>query len=415
MDPGALSRVVNGRRAASPDLGKRCDVIFGTGNLFVGLAENESALDGTTTLAPIPSWGEWIDGFAQAEEEWELDVERRKFLQKSAYVAAASTTPALQWLTGTQGEDSAKLTGRFPVGRPHVENIREMNKAFRALDNRFGGANVRESVAHFLRKDVAPLVRDGRYDSRLGANLLGATAETMQILGWMTFDAGLHGLGQRYMTRALRLAGASGDKALGVEILLGLSHQASYLRDASTAVDLARAAMVTARGNGLDVLAAEAALMEAHGYACARDEARCVAALRTAETTLERADRSSDPHWIGYFGVAYLSAKFGHCFKELRRTDLARRYAQSSLEMDDTYVRGKTFNLALLATVEAQAGEVEASVSVGLKALDLAQSLNSQRVKDYMRVLNVELQSFDSPHVSEFQHAYRSGTLDTGV
>jgi hypothetical protein len=50
--------------------------------------------------------------------------------------------------------------------------------------------------------------------------------------------------------------------------------------------------------------------MEAHGHARAGEAAACASALSAAEIALDRADRSSDPHWIGYFDEAYLLAKF---------------------------------------------------------------------------------------------------------
>jgi hypothetical protein len=201
------------------------------------------------------------------------------------------------------------------------------------------------------------------------------------------------------MTQALRLALASDDAALGGEILAGLSHQASYLHDSPTAIDLARAAAKTARRNGLDALLAEAAVMEAHGHAGGGDEAACARSLAIAETALDRADRTADPDWIGYFDEAYLSAKFGHCFKELRQPATAAKFAERSLDMDGSYVRGRSFNLLLLATAHAQAGEVEAACSVGDEAVGLLQGLHSARANDYLRALQQELAPYGSSPV----------------
>jgi hypothetical protein len=96
--------------------------------------------------------------------------------------------------------------------------------------------------------------------------------------------------------------------------------------------------------------------------------------LARAERELDRADRGQDPQWIGYFDGAYLSAKFGHCFAALERGDLAQRFAAKSLEMDSRYVRGRQFNLALLATAYVQAGDVEQAATVGIEAVKVADS-----------------------------------------
>ena len=54
-------------------------------------------------------------------------------------------------------------------------------------------------------EDVVELI-DGRYDVATGRRLLSAVAETTQLAGWATYDAGMHGLAQRYLIQALRLA-----------------------------------------------------------------------------------------------------------------------------------------------------------------------------------------------------------------
>lgn len=58
----------------------------------------------------------------------------------------------------------------------------------------------------------------------------------------MSYDAGLHGLGQRYFLQALKLAESSGDRLLGASIVDAMSHQATFLGRFKEAANLARAA-----------------------------------------------------------------------------------------------------------------------------------------------------------------------------
>jgi len=88
-------------------------------------------------------------------------------------------------------------------------------------------------------------------------------------------------------------------------------------------------------------------------------------AQRQAEQALDRADRSTDPQWLSYFDEAYLSAKFGHCFHALGRNTHAERFAARSLRMNDRFVRGKAFNLALLANIHAHQGQPERACASG--------------------------------------------------
>lgn len=319
----------------------------------------------------------------------------------------AYAVPAMRWLTATFDERPERA-GRTPVEEPQIDTIRRMTATFRSLDNLYGGGHVRTTVVRFLASDVAPLLRDGRFDAAAGAPLLSATAELTRLAGWAAYDTGMHGLAQRYLIQALRLAMAAADRPLGAEILAAMSHQSTYLRAHGVAVDLARAADRVARDAGVQAIQAEAAVMEAHGHAVAGNEAACAKALDRAERTLDAADRSKDPQWIRYFDEAYLSAKFGHCFTAMGRGDLAGRFAARSLDMDAGYVRGRQFNLALLAVAHAQAGDPEPAGMIGLQAVELAERLQSTRAVDYLRDLAGRLAAHVGvAEVDEFQERVR--------
>jgi hypothetical protein len=347
----------------------------------------------------------WMEGVGNAVQLWRHDAERRRLLRTSAFTAAAFATPAMRWLTAYE-PDRPERTGALRVGPPEVDTIREMTAVWRRLDNRYGGGHAREAAVSYLHGQVAPLLRDGRYDASTGAALFSAAAELTQQVGWMGYDSPRHhGLAQRYFIQALRLAQAGADVALGAEILAGMSHQAVYLGHGASGVDLARAARAAAVKAGVAALVAEAHVMEAHALAVVGDERACTAALTAAERTLDVADREHDPQWIGYFGEAYLAAKFGHCFAALGHGDQAERFAHRSLDMDDRYVRGKVFNLALLAGsyLSRPRPEPEQACAVGTEAVALAADLRSARAVHYLTELGGRLVPFGSlPVVRDF-------------
>jgi len=201
----------------------------------------------------------------------------------------------------------------------------------------------------------------------------------------MTDDVGRHALAQRYLIQALQLAEAAGDRALMSETLAAMSQQATYMNEQRDAVDLARGARLLAEREGLSALIAEAAVMEAHGHARAGESAACATALSAAEVALDRADRSSDPDWIGYLDEAYLSAKFGHCLRELGDYPQAIRFAERSLQMSEGYERGRVYNLTLLAHSHANRGDVGAACTVGQQAVAAVTGMQSQRVVRHLR------------------------------
>jgi len=365
---------------------------------------HHAADTGTAGLEFAPDWRQ---GVAAAVDLWRGDMQRRVVLRTAGFVASAFAAPAMRWLVSPLDEQPAGHGERL-VGLPDIEMIKSITATYRTLDNQFGGGRVRDSVVRFLEGDVAAVLQ-GRYDARTGSALLAAAAETTQLAGWASYDVGMHGLAQRYMIQALRLAGGAGDRALGAEILAAMSHQAAYLRASAEAVDLARASGRVAAEAGISAIVAESAVLEAQGHAAGGDDGACAKALDKAERAFDKADRAGDPQWIGYFDEAYLAAKFGHCFAALGRGDLARRFAERSLDMDGRhYARGRQFNLVLLATAHAQAGEPEHAVDVGLQAVDAAEGLESVRVRDYLTELSDRLGKYAGlPSVRDFTERAR--------
>ncbi|WLS46763.1 helix-turn-helix transcriptional regulator [Micromonospora profundi] len=399
LEQGYVSRIIAGRKVTSIDVLER--IADGCGmpdesRMTLGLAPRQLSYRAdmadhrNTRHSDLPANRSWREDVRAAAQLWEGDVNRRELLRQTVFSSAAYTLPALRWFTAT-GTQPVTQEGRRTVGQPDIDTIREMTATYRRLDNQHGGGHARDNITRYLHREVTPLVAEGRYDPATGRKLLAAVAELTQLAGWQAYDMAEHGLAQRYLTHALDLARNADDAGLGAEILAAMSHQATYLGHTATAVDLARAARQTAQRAGITVLTAEALVMEAHAHAAAREEHACATALHQAEHALDRADRSGDPQWLGYFDEAYLSAKFGHCFNALGLHRQAERFAARSLHMDERYVRGKAFNLALLATTQARHGEPDRASVIGGQALTLVTQLKSARAVRYIRDLQTDL------------------------
>ncbi|MFF0577123.1 hypothetical protein ACFY19_39185 [Streptosporangium saharense] len=335
----------------------------------------------------------WQEGIATVTALWRGDVERRRFLLDSTFAIGAGSTGALRWLTlPVEGHPTAN--GPRRVGMADIAAIKEVTRSFGELDNRFGGGRVRSAVVKYLDTAVAPLLGEGSYAETTGRALASAAAELTRLAGWMAYDLEQHGLAQRYLIQALRLAREAGDHGLGGEILAGMSHQALYIGQPAHALDLARAAQLSARRAGIYALLAEAHVVEAHAHALLEDRAACGAALHEAETAFDRRETGERPDWIAYFDEAYLSAKFAHCFRDLGDGAAAVRHAQRSLDMDGRYVRGRMFNLALLSAGLLQSGDLEHACVAATEALDLAVGLQSARTRSYVADLRRRLAPF---------------------
>ncbi|GLW06285.1 hypothetical protein Misp01_14150 [Microtetraspora sp. NBRC 13810] len=337
----------------------------------------------------------WQEGVTTVTALWRADMERRRFLLDSTFALGAGSAGAVRWLT-LPAEGRPTGTGSRNVGQADIAAIREVTRSFGELDNRFGGGRVRPAVVKYLDTAVTPLLRDGVYGEATGRRLASATAELTRLAGWMAYDLEQHGLAQRYLIQALRLARGAGDHGLGGEILAGMSHQAAYIGQPAHALDLARAAQLAARRSGIHSLMAEAHVLEGHALALLGQRTACVKALHEAEVAFEGRSPDDEPDWIAYFDEAYLSAKFAHCFRDLGDGPQTVRHARRSLDMDPRYVRGKMFNLSLLAAGLVRSGELEEACVVAGSALDTAGGINSARTQTYVTDLRKRFEPFSA-------------------
>ena len=344
----------------------------------------------------------WTDTVAISTALWRADVQRRRFLVNAVFASAACQPPRFAG-SPARPPRARQLTGSRRVGRADIEAIRDLTHSYREMDNRLGGGKLRAAIVSYLDDHVSCLLTSGSYREETGRQLAAACGELSQLAGWVAYDSDQHGLAQRYLTQALAYARHADDPALAAEVLAAQAHQALYLSRPGEAIDLSRAAQAAALRHGSATLLTECLVMEAHGHAARNDAHACGTTLATAERTFDRATREDDPAWLAYFDEAYLAARMAQCFRDLGEAGHAARYARRSLDMDGRYVRGRAFNLSLLATAHAAQGEPERACSVGRQALDLTVRLTSARSVRYVRDLMRRLRPrADVPAVREF-------------
>lgn len=389
------------RKAPLPEFVTACDRGLGTGGqLITTAARNREA----PTVEP--DLGErglefpvaWAEGIDIVTTLWQHDAQRRRFLRTMAFAASAFAIPIQRWLETPEQQSPDDDAG---AEAPTTETVRGMTRTFRRLDNLYGGSHIRAALVQYLDADVAPVLRAGSPQT-LGRGFLGAVAEATQLAGWLAYDSCDHGVGQRFFIQALGLAKTAQDRALGAEILAGMSHQAIFLKKPRPAIELAHAAWQTATRAQVPALVAEASIMKAHAFAMLGNEPGCAAALNEAETVLAGAERDNDPHWISYLDEAYLAAIAGHCFRLLGHTQSAERFARRSLDMHPGYVRGRLFNTLLLAGVHVHDRQIDQACAVGHRALDLANTVSSGRAVAQVDNLIYDLQPWRAqPAVKE--------------
>src|SRR5215217_3864346 len=326
----------------------------------------------------------WTDDLDNAVEVlielWRYRLDRRQFLVAMAATAVTSEV-ALRWLVSPPEERVQRDTGSGWVGHSDIEAVRAMQASLKAIDDTHGGGVALPMAVEYLGGEVAPLLH-GRYNDAVGRQLFSATAEFTLGVGWMAYDAGKHGLGQRYMAQALRMAHAANDRAFGGRILAAMSHQALHLGDVRHGLDFACAARAGTQGVVTPTTAAMLAAMEACAHAARDDASPCLRALTEAERAFERSNPSQDPPWVD-FDEGGLTGHLARSFRDLNRPNEAEQFAAKSIQLcRPTHLRTRVQRYAILASAHAQQGDLEDAYAVGRQALAEVPRLRSRRTLD---------------------------------
>ncbi|MEV6419777.1 tetratricopeptide repeat protein [Streptomyces sp. NPDC051662] len=294
--------------------------------------------------------------------------------------------------------ESVQSGSTMRIGMPEVDLVAEMTDQLNDIYNKRGGRISRPMAAAFLANTVAPYLRaDASEEARKA--MMTAAAFLCYITGWMAVDEGLHGLAQRYYTKALELAGASSDYLTYCHVLRGMSVQAADLGHGAPATRLANAAAAAAPMTG-PLMRAFMAGQQAHSYALSGDR---TAALRSIGET----ERSMDAAGSGKVQLGgYTPATLAYHTAQVRYSlgDVAG--SVDSLEMHfqlraptDSRVTELRFR-SMLAERQLELGHLELSCSTWSQVLEEHPGVQSGAVDGFVASINRRLQPYRSNPVA---------------
>lgn len=346
------------------------------------------------------------EAVGQAEALWHADLSRH--IPDSWLITQAEqlSTPLLRWLVAPPSLISTEPGAQVNVTEDDVHAITRACDLFEALDHEFGGGHARTAAVQYLSSEAAPLLR-GRFTSQVGRSLFSASARFAAKTGAMAYDAGLHALGRRYFLQSLNLAHLGSNRLLGAKALALLSHQANFLGDFRSAVDLARTAKAGAGAQATPAVQAMLAAMEARGLASLGEERACTSALKEMEDAFAAIDPEQEPAWMGYFDASEMADEFAHCFHDLGRGSQAVEHAQRSVALAPAgFRRSRTFAGLIRARAHLMdpAKDLEAACAVAQQTIAAAGRLRSARVHAYVGRFQASLEPYTSTRpVREFR------------
>jgi transcriptional regulator with XRE-family HTH domain len=410
-----LRSAENGNRVVTIDIADAYDRALDAGGAIVGLfaafRDDDDAGD-AWQLTPA-------EAAASVSGLWLADLRRRSVVA-SAWAAGALAGPLSGWLADSADQDASSGGGRR-VGQADVDAVWSMCAAFADADHQLGGGHARATLSCYGDGVVTPLL-SGSYTDQVGRRLFAAAARLCDIAGFMCFDSGCQGLGQRYFVRALRLTKTSGDQALGAHILTDMSMQAQHLGHAREALMLADAGVAATGRSGSGSTLARCHAIRARALALTGDAAGSDHALNQAERALDRARPGGEPFWITFFTARQLATESMYAAASMGRGGLVRQHAAQVLDAEDGMHRRHVLAAAALAqsylpgdAMPDAASDVDRACEAMRAVLPVVGSLTSTRALDAVSVVRRRLGAYRLPVVRELEQDLRQCLAGAGT
>ncbi|RKT20197.1 hypothetical protein BX285_4679 [Streptomyces sp. 1114.5] len=340
-----------------------------------------------------------------AAEYWST-VDRRSFVKATPFALTAYGPAAMRWMAVPADPPRARVAGAR-VGHADILELHTAADEARRWDSKYGGGNWRASmVTDCLTRRAAPLLR-GTFTDRIGARLFAATAELARVAAWHDVDMGNHASAQAHFVQALRLARASGDRAVGSYVLATMALHVYLCGFPHEAVDMAEGAYECAKDHAPVRVLAFAKLAQARAHGLVGDARAAAAALSRCEHLVDAADTDPrDPAWLAYLTRARVAADATEIYRDLNLPAEALHWNQQATAMPAAdFSRAVGIRQTVLATAHLQQRNLEPGLEAGERALTILSTVRSTRSLGYLRTLTTALGPWHTePDVADFLH-----------
>ena len=344
-------------------------------------------------------------------------MKRRKLLTHGAAVTFGATVLAAdsaQWLASPTPTPSN-------VGMTDVKQVEAVTRVMRALDYQFGGGACRDAVVAQLSH--AQRLRSASSTDEVRARLFRALADMQNLAGWASFDLGLLEASRKHFVLALQYARHSADPALLSNVMYRIGRVFLHHGAPHEALTWFQLGQRHAQRSGSELAVAVLCGNEAWAYAMMGDGEQAQKLLSRSQDELARADLSAAPDWARFYNETDMNAMIGTVHTELSAFDVKHAAIaipainQSLAHYDESMSRSRTFMLTALATNYLRQGDVDHGVRIGRDALSLATGLQSTRVTDRLRPLELaarESSNLDSRQLAHLIRQHRSSARPSG-
>ncbi|MEW1550499.1 hypothetical protein [Streptomyces tsukubensis] len=327
---------------------------------------------------------------------WRHELARRQFLSTSAYSVAAAALPLAHVRDMAHRADAAR-SGRT-VGTADVEAVRDMIHLLTEMDERHGGAHGRSALVQYLSDDVAALARGRFHTAETRTQMLSAASRGVHLLGWKSYDAGHHGLAQRYYLQAYALAAASGIRGQDGFVMRTMAMQGLKIHRPEHCRALAETGLDRARGHVDAQTEALFRAVHAHTLAKAGAAPQALTEAARAHTLLTGAPGDEPPFWALAWGPAPASvhsrtAKVHETLGDYQ-TAAAHYTRAAASRPPTTYTRIVALDLVAAADMHLGQGHIEQACHTWHRAIDHMDGIQSARTRKAVTRIRKNLKPF---------------------
>lgn len=332
--------------------------------------------------------------------------------------------PVQRWITAEPHHSNGVGLGRSRISVDECADLEAVTRMFREWDNRAGGGLRRKAVVAQL-SEVSELLK-GTFDSpQTRRRLFDAVADLAQLVGWMSYDVGLHATAQRYFVLGLHLAKEAGDRLQGARMLYCMARQLIEVRQPGDALELLDLALYGSRRTPAPKVRTLLLGMRARAIANQGrpDADECERSIDLARESFAGSSKMPDPEWAAFYDEAELAGVIGACYRDLAMNDgasaqdhagKAEASTQDAINLrDDGYQRSRVLDLANLATTYVLMGEPEQAAKTATNALTIAGRVRSTRMANRFRsTTSLAIERY--PKVTELHELQERVSLSCG-
>ncbi|OKI35066.1 hypothetical protein A6A29_16750 [Streptomyces sp. TSRI0281] len=337
----------------------------------------------------------------------EADINRRKFLTGAAYSVAGAALPLGAADAAEARHPSTTGTTGQKVGAADIDAVRSMLTAFTAIDERQGGRHGRPAMVQYLRTDVTGLTQGRFTQESIRSEALTAAAAFTFLAGWKAYDAGEHGLAQRYYLQTLGLAREAENPLHQAWVLRIMAHNGLDIGQPDHTLGLADAALDVAKNRAEPGIMSMLVICRARALAHADRGAEAVSEVRRAQDLAIRGEGDEMPYWLTLSGKprAAVDTHAAKIFRALRdHPNAEKQYAAAARSYGSANGGGLSritaLSLAAQGREQAAQGHLEMACRTWERAVSGFEGVYSDRAVKQVAGIRRQLAIFERRGVS---------------